>query len=158
MKPSVMLAQLEQQVEYLRGLLAGLDEAHLMRPPAQGRMSLKQMAVHLAHTNEMFAERLEQMLTLDEPPIKVIDAKMEDLDSYKKADLDRVMGKFTRDRARLIERLSRLYPRDWERRGAHPEYHRYDVQMSVEHLLLHEAHHLYNMEQMRAALDRWDQR
>ncbi len=158
MKPSVMLAQLEQQAEYLRGIVAGLDEAHLMRPPAQGKMSLKQMAVHLAHTNELFAERLEHMLTLDSPPVKVIDAGLEDLESYKKADLVRVMEKFVRGRARLIERLSRIYPHDWERRAAHPEYHRYDVQMAVEHLLLHEAHHLYHMEQMRAALDRWDQR
>ncbi len=158
MKSSVMLAQLEQQVEYLRGILAGLEEPQLMRPPAPGRMSLKQMAVHLARTNESFAERIELMLTLDSPPVKVIDAGLEDLESYKKADLNRVMEKFVRGRARLIERLSRIYPHDWERRAAHPEYHRYDVQMAVEHLLLHEAHHLYHMEQMRAALDRWDQR
>jgi len=41
MKQSVMLAQLNEQVEYLRGLLEGLDGAHLAKPPAPGKMSLK---------------------------------------------------------------------------------------------------------------------
>lgn len=153
-----MLAQLEEQVSYLRGLLRGLDDSQLSKPPAPGKMSLKQAAAHVAHTNDLFAERLEQMLTLDEPPVKIIDASLEDLESYKTVDLDRVMEGFARNRKRLIERLARLYPKDWERRAAHPEYHNYNVQMAVEHLLLHEAHHLYQMEQLRAAIDRWDQR
>lgn len=157
MKPAVMLGQLEEQVAYLRGLVTGLSEPQLTRPPAPGQMSLKQMAAHLAHTNELFAERLEQMLTLDDPPVKVIDASLEDLESYKRIDVDKTLEDFARARKRLIERLGRLYPQDWKRGAAHPEYHRYDVQMAVEHLLLHEAHHLYKMEQMRAAIDRWDQ-
>jgi uncharacterized damage-inducible protein DinB len=158
MNREVMLAQLGEQVEYLRGLVAGFEESQLSRPPAPGKMSLKQSAAHLAHTNRLFAERLEQMLTLDDPPIKVIDAALENLESYKAVDLSRVLEDFARARRRLVERLSRLYPQDWARGAAHPEYHRYDLQMAVEHLLLHEAHHLYHMEQMRAALDRWDQR
>ena len=64
MKQSVMLAQLNEQVEYLRGLLVGLEEWQLAKPPAPGKMSLKQTAVHLGHTNQMFAERVEQMLEL----------------------------------------------------------------------------------------------
>jgi len=158
MKQSVMLAQLNEQVEYLRGLLAGLEESQLARPPAPGKMSLKQTAAHLAHTNELFAQRVEQMLELDEPPIRIIDAALEDLESYKTADLEKVAEEFSRGRQRLIERLGKLYPQDWARRANHPEYKNYDVQMAVEHLLLHEAHHLYSMEQLRAALDRWDQR
>jgi len=106
----------------------------------------------------MFAQRVEQMLELDEPPIKVIDAALEDIESYKTTDLDRVMKDFSDGRKRLIERLEKLYPQDWHRRAVHPEYQNYNVQMAVEHLLLHEAHHLYSMEQLRAALDRWDQR
>ncbi|HSE97963.1 MAG TPA: DinB family protein [Blastocatellia bacterium] len=158
MKREVMIAQLGEQFEYLRGLIAGLEESQLSRPPGSGRMSLKQMAAHIARTDEMFAERLDQMLTLDDPPVKVIDAALEDLDSYNRLDLNRVMEEFGRSRKRLIVRLSGLYPQDWERCAAHPEYHRYNVQMAIEHLLLHEAHHLYQMEQMRAAIDRWDQR
>jgi uncharacterized damage-inducible protein DinB len=158
MKRDVMIAQLDEQVEYLRGLVAGLEEAQLARPPAPGKMSLKQVAVHLSHTNDLFAERLEQMVTLNEPPVKIIDAALEDLESYKKAELDDVMSHFARSRKLLLGRLAGLQPADWERRASHPEYHRYNVQMAVEHLLLHEAHHLYHMEQMRAAIDRWDQR
>ena len=158
MKQSVMLAQLNEQVEYLRGLLVGLEEWQLAKPPAPCKMSLKQTAVHLGHTNQMFAERVEQMLELDQPPIKVIDAALEDLESYKTADLDKAIEEFLRGRKGLIERLGKLHPQEWQRRAVHPEYQNYDVQMAVEHLLLHEAHHLYSMEQLRAALDRWDQR
>jgi uncharacterized damage-inducible protein DinB len=158
MKHSVLVAQLEEQVGYLIGLLAGLDEQQLARVPAPGKMSIKQTAAHLAHTNQAFFERLEQMLTLDQPPVKIIDANLEDLESYKKIDLKRSMEELIRARKRLTERLARLYPQDWERQASHPEYHNYNVQMAVEHLLLHEAHHLYQMEQIRAAIDRWDQR
>jgi uncharacterized damage-inducible protein DinB len=158
MKQSVMLAQLNEQMEYLRGLLVALEDWQLAKPPAPGKMSLKQTAVHLAHTNLMFAERVELMLEVDRPPIKVIDAALEDLESYRAADLDQVMEQFSTGRKRLIERLGKLYPQDWESRAVHPEYQNYNVQMAVEHLLLHEAHHLYSMEQLRAALDRWDQR
>ena len=52
MKPSVMLAQLAEQVEYLRGVVAGLEESHLVRPPAPGKMSLKQIAAHLVNINK----------------------------------------------------------------------------------------------------------
>lgn len=114
-------------------------------------MSLKQKAAHLAHTNEMLAERVEQMLELDEPPIKVIDAALEDLQSYKAADLEKVKEESSCGGERLIEKLGKLYPQDWERRGSHPEFHNYNMQMTVEHLLLHEAHQLYGMEQLRAA-------
>lgn len=158
MKQAVMLAQLNEQVEYLRGLLVGLEAWQLAKPPAPGKMSLKQTALHLAHTNQMFAERVELMLELDQPPIKIIDAALEDLEAYKTADLEKTLEQFSTGRKRLIERLGKLYPSDWESRAAHPEYQNYNVQMAVEHLLLHEAHHLYSMEQLRAALDRWDQR
>ena len=158
MKRSVLVAQLEEQVGYLLGLIAGLDEQQLSRSPAAGKMSLKQTAAHLAHTNAAFSERLDRMLNLDQPPVSIIDATLEDLESYKQIDLERAMDSFVRARKRLTERLARLYPQDWERRASHPEYQNYNVQMAVEHLLLHEAHHLYQMEQIRAAIDRWDQR
>ena len=48
-------------------------------------------------------------------------------DALQKLDLDECLDRFTRDRARLVDRLRTLRPEDWRRTTQHDDYNAYSV-------------------------------
>ena len=59
------------------------------------------------------------------------------------------------EREQLLARLEKLSPEDWHRPGRHPEFANYDVNLQMDYLAHHEAHHVYQMFQRRTPLGRF---
>src|SRR5436853_2939737 len=81
----------------------------LKRRPQAGKWSAHEHACHLAEVHSLFFSRLETMLNEAHPRIALYnpDEAMEE-GALLKVDLGEALERFTRDRARLVERLKSL--------------------------------------------------
>jgi hypothetical protein len=126
------------------------------RRPAPGRWSAHEHACHLAAVHPLFFERLDLMLKEDHPTIRGYQPDRDDAeDALLNVDLDEALGRFERDRARLVARLRDLRPADWDRTAAHAEYARYSVFLMFRHVALHDLLHSYRIEELLLKKD-WE--
>lgn len=147
--------RLYEQAEHLERLTRGLKETVLSTRPPSGEWSLKELICHVWRVQQVFVQRLDLMLAQTDPALSSYDPD-EDHESdrlLERSALD-IRRSFLEDRLKLLGRLEQLTETEWRRTGRHPEYNHYDVRFLVEYLVYHEAHHIYQMIQRRAMLER----
>jgi hypothetical protein len=145
-----LAARLRDQANDIRRLVSGLDEEALARRPIPEKWSLKELVAHLWRVQEVFESRIEAMLTRTKPTLKSYDPEGDLEFAAKLANTSGdLLAGFLGDREELASLLDSLSPGDWRHRGIHPEYRHYDVQLAVEYMACHEAHHIYQMLQRR---------
>ena len=147
-----LVEKLEAQGQEIRRLCAGLEEDIIAKRPESGKWSVKEVLAHIARIQEIFEGRLEALLTQETPPIVSYsperDAEFETVSAQPSVELLKL---FDSGRARIVARLMDLSPEQWHRPGAHPDYPTYDVHFCMEYMAHHEAHHIYQMFERRAA-------
>jgi len=121
----------------------------LKRRPAPGKWSAHEHACHLAVVHQLFADRLEHMLASPSPVIAPYDpGKNDPGDRLLGMDLNDSLQQYVDDRSRLVERLRRLSPNDWNLTAEHGEYSHYSVLIMFRHLALHDFLHAYRIEEL----------
>jgi hypothetical protein len=121
----------------------------LKRRPAPAKWSAHEHACHLAVVHHLFFDRLEQMLASPAPVITPYDPGRSDPDDrLLKMDLNASLGQYVEDRRRLVDRLRRLAPGEWQRAASHAEYSHYSVFIMFRHLALHDFLHAYRIEEL----------
>ena len=150
-----ILARLREQAGDVRRLASNLREEQVSRRMAPDKWSLKELVCHLHRVQQVFEGRVEAMLREDTPDIEPYepDADLEFERMAARTGLG-ALAAFSNDRERLVRRLETLSHHDWTRPGRHPEFPDYNVQFQLEYMVHHEAHHLYQMFQRRAVVDR----
>lgn len=130
-------------------LVRQADPAVLKRRPPSGKWSIHEHACHLAQVHPLFFQRLDLMLSQDNPVIRSYEPGRDDpADALLRIDLDEALDRFQRDRSRLVERLRGLKPEDLTRTGQHDEYNSYSVFTMFRHVALHDFFHAYRIEEL----------
>jgi hypothetical protein len=144
-----VVAALERAPAIVIPMVRQADPSVLKRRPPTGKWSIHEHACHLAEVNPRFSQRLELMLTQDNPAIKSYDPGRDDAaDALLGIDLDDALSRFALDRDRMVTRLRGLRPGDWWRTGVHDEYNSYSVFTMFRHLALHDFFHAYRIEEL----------
>jgi hypothetical protein len=144
-----IITALERAPGIIIPMVRQANSAVRKRRPPSGKWSIHEHACHLAEVNPRFLQRLDLMLTRDNPAIKSYDPGRDDAaDALLGIDLDDAMNRFGSDRGRMVERLRQLRPRDWARTGEHDEYNSYSIFTMFRHLALHDFFHAYRIEEL----------
>jgi len=144
-----LIDALERAPSIVIPLVREVPPEKLKRRPRPGKWSAHEHACHLAEVHPLFFERLDLMLREETPLIWPYNPdKDQEEDALLKVDLDEALIRYARDRARLVERLRRLSPADWERTAEHPEYAHYSVYIMCRHAALHDMLHAYRIEEV----------
>lgn len=153
--PLDLVERLRRQEADIFRLTSELDEADLKQRAVEGKWSLKELLCHVWRVQRVFADRIDAMLTRENPEIVPYNPEGDaEFDKLVSTPTEAALSVFSRERASLLERLGTLTPSEWRRPGRHPEYAHYDVRFQVEYMMHHEAHHIYQMYQRRAVLSR----
>jgi hypothetical protein len=146
---SELIAALERAPGVVVPMVRSAAPDSLKRRPVAGRWSIHEHACHLADVHPLFFERLELMLSEDDPEIRSWDpGRDHPEDRLLGQDLEACLGRYAADRARLVGRLGELRPGDWERTARHDEYNAYSVFAMFRHLALHDFFHAYRIEEL----------
>ena len=148
-KFETVISSLENTLEILPSIIREVPEETRKQRPSPEKWSAHEHACHLAEVHPLFFERLEWMLSRENPIIEPYFPDKHDApDQLTNADLDDSLERFAKDRKRLIEKLKNLSPEDWNRRANHQEYSHYDVFIMFRHLSLHDYLHIYRIEEL----------
>ena len=144
-----LIETLERAPGMLIPLIRQADAAVVKRRPPSGKWSIHEHACHLAAVHPLFFERLDLMLSENNPAIRSYDPGRDDPpDALLHIDLDEALGRFQQDRSRLVDRLRQLRPEDWARTARHDEYNSYSVFTMFRHVALHDFFHGYRIEEL----------
>jgi uncharacterized protein (TIGR03083 family) len=145
-----LVRRLHDQIKDIERLTRGLDESQLATRTVAGKWSLKELLCHLLRVQRVFAARIERMLREDRPSVETYEADDDpEFDRLVSAPAAAALAMLTQERDTLVSQLETLSPADWHRPGRHPEFPDFDVHFQVEHMVHHEAHHIYQMLQRR---------
>lgn len=145
----VIIETLERAPEIVIPLVREVPEAILKRRPKPGKWSAHEHACHLATIHPVMSARLDLMLTDPKPRVVPYFPSPEEEDGASlKLDLEREMQRFSRDREKLVDRLKKLSPDDWQRTAEHGEYTHYSVFIMFRHLAMHDMFHAYRIEEL----------
>lgn len=141
------------QADDISRITAGLDETSLAKRVEVGKWSLKELVAHLLRVQQVFEGRVVAMVTEDNPAVTPYDP---DGDPAFAPLLDRqareLIVSFVTNRDLFVGQLMTFSDAEWQRAGRHPEIPGYNVETQVEHMVYHEAHHIYQMLNRRALL------
>jgi hypothetical protein len=153
-----VITSLENAPALIVPLVREISPEIVKRRPRPGKWSAHEHACHLAEVHTLFFLRLDQMLTEPNARIKPYDPDqdMSSQNALLQMNLDSALSKFESERARLVEKLKRLSPDDWNRSAEHPEYTHYSIFIMFRHLALHDLLHAYRIEELLLKRD-WDQ-
>ena len=151
---SELIARLRQQAEDVVRMTGGFSDPLLERRTVPDKWSLSELTCHLLQVQELFESRLDAMLQRDDPAFGSYspesDPGFADLVAAKRGH-DAVRA-FVAAREAFARRLEALEPASWRRTATHPTFGRFDVEFLLEYLVLHEAHHLFQIFQRRIPL------
>jgi hypothetical protein len=146
---SAIIDALERAPAVVIPLVREVPVEVLKRRPAPKKWSAHEHACHLALVHWLFFDRLDEMLASPAPVITPYDPGQNDPDDrLLKMDLEDSLEQYVEDRRRLVDRLRRLSPDEWNRKAEHGEYSHYSVFIMFRHLALHDFLHAYRIEEL----------
>jgi uncharacterized damage-inducible protein DinB len=145
--PFAVIAETPQQ---LAQTVRSLSAADLDVPPAPGKWSIRQILIHLADCELVFAFRLRQTVAETHATIQPFDQDKwaEHSDAY---DALTALETFTAVRRWNILFLSSLAPEMFAKQMTHPERGTMTLQTVVETMAGHDRNHVKQIERLHAA-------
>jgi len=127
----------------LAGLIAGVEQARLIRPPAPGKWSVSEILAHLAEDELTTTWRYRQMI--ESPGVALAGFNQElwaTLGDYRSWTPQDGLEMFRLLREANLRMLEGLTPEQWECYGNHAERGRITVRSLVRHMAGHDRNHL----------------
>jgi hypothetical protein len=151
-----LIASLEAAPDIIIGLVHEVPPQNLKRRPAPDKWSAHEHACHISSGDAAFLSRLELMLSEPHPQIKSMEqTPEEEAGSLLSVDLDEALSGYVRERALVVKRLKELSAEDWQRTAEHEAFSHYSVYIMFRHLLIHEMHHAYRIDELMLKKD-WE--
>lgn len=141
--PSPTLLRLRTQLDCLPIILAGTESSAIDRRPASGKWSARDNLAHLARYQEVFRQRVEQILKEDRPTFPSYKAEQDpEWPQWSALPANEVMTRLEAARKEIIAKFEPLNDLQLARIGIHARFGALSLLQWLEFFLLHEAHHL----------------
>jgi uncharacterized damage-inducible protein DinB len=147
-----LVEKLNATTHTLHDELTALPDSVLTYRPKEKEWSLKETAGHLCDVGRVLHKRLFMMIKLEEP--RLPDYDPQEMASHRDAQSARIgdlLAEFAAQRAETVDMLADLVHWNWARTGRHPTLGRISIRQQVDLWLEHEAEHLTQIRDMKAA-------
>ena len=103
---------------------------------------------HLVVTQKMLLGRIQQFIVEDKPAMKpYIPEDTHEAENTPKSIND-LVKEFVKLRDMQIALIKKATRRVWQKQGIHPEYKKYSFEILVRHMYLHDAFHMWRIEEL----------
>ncbi len=140
LSPAEVLVALQSNPDTIQKQLADLTPDQLLIAPAHSEWNMHQLLWHLMSAQDLLAERVDLMLTQDNPNLasKAVWAQKDQSDMSTGSILEHYLD----SRHKLIDRLKALAADDWWRTGWHDEFGKQTVLSQATYFARHEMSHM----------------
>jgi hypothetical protein len=149
LSPAEALAGLESAPAQIEAQVAGLTNEQMEMSPAPGEWSIRELLEHLSMAQDLFAGRVEKLLTEDKPDLKSM--AVWSMKAQGRTPQD-VLASLRDSRAQSVERLKAISPADWMRTGWHDEWSWVTLLDQATYFARHEMSHMPQFKQIRDTL------
>jgi len=141
--------RLKNQHTAIQPIIEKLDDRQLDYHTEPGKWSIHDNIVHLAKYQFIFSERINSMLTTNNPSF---DRYRADEDHgfhiWRNFSTGKLLEKLSAERENIFKKITGLSETELARTGNHPRYGKLTITEWTEFFLLHEAHHLFTIFQL----------
>ena len=146
------LSRLAYQHFTISELISDVDEARMRQNPAPGKWGIHDNITHLARYNVVFQERIVTILREHNPEFSRYVAESDpEFPTWQKKNTVALLESISTERKKISLMLSSLQPEQLARTGIHPRFGVLSIIGWVEFFLLHEAHHIFTIFQLKLA-------
>lgn len=143
----------------LREFVQAIPPEAMERRRGEGFWTLREHLEHLVEVQAMLYGRLERFLREERPEITPYIPPREPQSASgppreRRKSPEELLELFERWRLRQIDLIGSAAPEIWQRRALHPEYEHYGFEILARHILLHDASHMYRMEELWLLTDK----
>jgi hypothetical protein len=150
LSPPQALAALSSAPDEVEGLIAGLSEEQMAQPSRPGDWAVRNVLWHLWVTQELLSERVEIMLSENNPPLKRVAAWADE--NSEGVTAGEIVQRYRSSRQALVEQLSSFSAQDWWRSGQHEEFGLVTILTQASYFARHERSHYLQIEEIRQAI------
>jgi hypothetical protein len=144
--------RLRSQHLALDGILQSISKDTFDKALEPGKWSIRDNVAHLCRYQEVFEQRVRLILEESSPSFDRYKAEDDpEFPVYQKMTTDELVEDIKHLRELLAEMISSLPDDQLSRVGRHPRFGLLTLVQWVEFFLLHEAHHLYTIFQIKHA-------
>ncbi|MDB5123256.1 MAG: hypothetical protein JWP94_1385 [Mucilaginibacter sp.] len=141
-----LLERLKNQHTAITPIIAKLNERQLHYRLEAGKWSIHDNITHLAKYQPIFLERINTILTTDEPSFGRYKAEEDNsFNIWREFSTGKLIEKLAAGREAIFERITALSETELNRTGNHPLFGKLTVIEWTEFFVLHEAHHLFTI-------------
>jgi hypothetical protein len=138
--------RLKNQHTAIAPIIAKLDDRHLHFHPEPGKWSIHDNIAHLARYQPVFLERINTILSTDEPSFGRYKAEEDSsFNIWREFSTGKLIEKLATGREAIFERITALSETELNRTGNHPAFGKLTIVEWTEFFLLHEAHHIFTI-------------
>jgi hypothetical protein len=150
LEPFAALERLHQTPLEVAALLAGLPEAALSQPPADGGWAMRNIVSHLRDAQGVLSFRLSLLLEQENPLLesKAVFEWATTEEEHPPATQE-IFDTYRASRQETIARLENIPLKDWWRTGQHQEFGPVTLRQQVSYFASHELTHLPQIEVLR---------
>lgn len=151
-----LLKGLELSPSILRGLLAQIPEEALKVRRKQRKWSIHEHACHIVDVQPMILERFQTFREEVKPVFRPYLPGTTDFDDHlMELELTEMLQKFEDYRKKLLKMIAGFNSFLLEKKGYHLEYKEFTPHIFLRHVLMHEHHHMYQIETLWLTEDKY---
>jgi hypothetical protein len=144
-----ILNALSETPRLLKELINEIDPLLYQKHIIKGKWTIHEHATHIAVGDIYgFQKRLLLFKEEDKPTFKPLSGDNFRESFFMDLDLNKTIHNFFEVRQNTIELANSINKKHWQKLANHPEYKKYTPYMMLRHLLMHDHHHLYQIEDM----------
>ena len=149
--PEQKFARLARTADDLAAAIRGQSDAALSKRPDAKNWSAKECICHLRDTEELFMQRFELLMAMDNPKLAGPQQdRWAEERQYLRNDAGEALAAFRKRREETLAFLKGLKPEEWQRAGVHPVRGRFSTEDFFTLMTWHDDNHL---DQLQRALE-----
>lgn len=131
-------------------ILNSVGEDKLRIAAELGKWSIQDNLAHLGRYQVVFLERIDKILKTENPSFERYSADTDpEFPTWRSLSLREIREQLEKDRSTIISSVEGLNDLQLQRKGRHPKYGNLNVVEWLEFFILHEAHHIFTIFQLR---------
>ena len=144
--PTSITTRLEYQHKSLIDIIDGLSDEQIRKQIVAGKWSIFENIVHLATYQHAFLERIQKILSEENPAFARYTAETDPLfpDNCSRSTRE-IMQDLITTRREIIDKVLSLKEEDVQRAGGHPTFGSMNIAQWLNFFVLHESHHLFTI-------------
>lgn len=151
----ILLNSLKSAPEIISNYISAIPEKERNHRRRDDFWTIREHLIHLIEAQNILYERILRFKNEPDPVIKPYFPENDEINVDLNHSIHDLLDKFRAIRKKQADLLESLDESDFEKKGVHDEYFKYDLGIIMNHILFHDYWHMYRIEELWLTKDNY---